>query len=209
MLFIATSWAAALNLIFLVTALAWTPAFWQQPVHWLQALPWRTFASDLDAMLQMQPADAGAAWTLWLCASAALLLGALGFYALLKLRAPAAAAAPLPTPEVAAMFGQLSGSFQGLEGFGDPKAPVLSVPMARSAEPVGRNPAAVAEAPAELDAPSRTEVPAARALVPVSPEPRQDTAPAALAASLQEIDPELGSSYDALLRELGSVARAK
>ena len=84
MFFIATLWAAVLNLCLLTAALAWTPAFWSDAAHWLQALPWRTFGTELGALLQMQPADAGALWALWLCESVVLLLGALGAYVLLK-----------------------------------------------------------------------------------------------------------------------------
>ena len=182
MFFIATLWAAALNLCLLTAALAWTPAFWSDAARWLQALPWRTFGTDLGALLQMHPADAGAVWALWLCVSAVLLVGALASYVLLKLRAPTAAVAPLPTPEVAAMFGNLSSSLQGLQGFGD-----LDAPAAKASSPA----------------------PDASALT-ATPDPLgQDTAPAAIGASLQEIDPELGSSYDALLRELASAPRVK
>ncbi len=189
MFFIATLWAAVLNLCLLTAALAWTPAFWMDAAPWLQALPWRTFGTELGALLQMHPADAGAVWALWLCVSAVLLVGALAAYGLLKLRAPTAATvASLPTPEVAAMFGNLSSSLQGLQGFGDLDAPSPTV-----AKP---EPAAFASA-------VTIAIPAASATL------APDTAPAAIGASLQDIDPELGSSYDALLRALGSAPRAK
>lgn len=188
MFFIATLWAAVLNLCLLATALAWTPPFWSDASHWLQALPWRTFGTELGALLQMHPADAGAVWAMWLCVSAVLLLGAVFFYVLLKLRAPRAAVAPLPTPEVAAMFGNLSSSLQGLQGFGDQDVPA---PAAKSPAPVA---AAVSVAHGAYAAGDATA---------------KDTAPAAIGASLQEIDPELGSSYDALLRELGSARPLK
>jgi hypothetical protein len=148
-------------------------------------LPWRTFGTELGALLQMHPADAGAVWALWLCVSAVLLLGAVGAYALLRLRAITATVAPLPTPEVAAMFGQLSSSLQGLQGFGDLDG---DTPAPKAANPV----------PAAAALPS-AHVSSAVALV-AAPE----AAPAAIGASLQEIDPELRTSYDALLRELGS-----
>ena len=193
MFFIATLWAAVLNLCLLVAALAWTPAFWTDAAPWLQTLPWRTFGTELGAMLQMRPADAGAVWALWLCVSAVLLLGALFSYALLKLRPPLAAVAPLPSPEVSVMFGQLSSSLQGLQGFGD-----LDAPAAKAASPA---PAAAPAAPAAAQAQAVVAVSSATVV--------QDPAPAAIGASLQEIDPELGSSYDALLRELGSAPRAK
>ena len=190
MFFIATLWAAVLNLCLLVTALAWTPAFWSDAAHWLQALPWRTFGTELGALLRMHPVDAGAVWALWLCVSAVLLLGALFSYVLLKLRAPTAAVAPLPTPEVAAMFSNLSSSLQGLQGFGDLDAPA---------------PAAKASSPA----PVAPAIPVAKEVHAVSAVTAQDPAPAAIGVSLQEIDPELGSSYDALLRELGSARPLK
>ncbi len=188
MFFIATLWAAVLNLCLLTAALAWTPAFWMDAASWLQTLPWRTFGTELGALLQMRPADAGAVWALWLCVSAVLLLGAFAAYALLKLRAPTAILAPLPTPEVAAMFGNLSSSLQGLQGFGD-----LDAPAAKATSPAPVSPA----------------ISVAHASSAVSVSTAQDTAPAAIGASLQEIDPELGSSYDALLRELGSARLLK
>ena len=188
MFFIATLWAAVLNLCLLATALAWTPPFWSDADHWLQALPWRTFGTELGALLQMRPVDAGAVWAMWLCVSAVLLLGALFFYVLLKLRALRAAVAPLPTPEVAAMFGNLSSSLQGLQGFGDLDAPA----------PAAKSPAPVAAA-----------IPVSHEAYAAADATAQDTVPAAIGASLQEIDPELGSSYDALLRELGSAPRLK
>ena len=192
MLVLSTLWAAVLNLCLLAAALAWTPAFWTDATQWLQALPWRTFGTELGALLQMRPADAGAVWALWLCVSAVLLLGALAAYALLKLRAPLGPVAALPPPEVAAMFGQLSSSLQGLQGFGDLDAPVAN---------------ATSPAPA---APATPAVAQAQGVVAVSTTTMvEDPAPAAIGASLQEIDPELGSSYDALLRELGSAPRAK
>ena len=191
MFFIATLWAAALNLCLLTAALSWTPAFWTDAAHWLQALPWRTFGTELGALLQMRPADAGAIWALWLCVSAVLGVGALASYVLLKLRAPSAALAPLPTPEVVAMFGHLSSSLQGLQGFGDLDAPA----------PPSTSPPPAVSALAAPSAPA-TEAVATDFVV-------HDKAPAAIGASLQDIDPELGSSYDALLRELTSAPRAK
>jgi hypothetical protein len=101
------------------------------------------------------------------------------------------------------MFGQLSGSLQGFEGFGDLKVPVLSVAIPPSAGPTEQ------DSPFGSTAPSSNETPMASIVVPASAQPKQGTAPDALGASLQDIDPELGSSYDALLRELGSVPRAK
>ena len=86
------------------------------------------------------------------------------------------------------MFGNLSSSLQGLQGFGD-----LDAPAAKASSP----------------APVAPAIPAAQEVHAVSAIMAQDPAPAAIGASLQEIDPELGSSYDALLRELGSAPRLK
>jgi hypothetical protein len=175
MFFFATLWAALLNLVLLATALAQTPAFWTEPAHWLKALPWRSFGTEAAGLLHMRPVDAPALWALWLCVSAVLLLGALAAYALLKLRAPLPVAAPLPTPEVSAMFDQLSGSLRGLQGFGG-----LDAPAAASSPP--------------------QSVP----VLTVLAKAPSGAAPASIASSLQQIDPELRSSYDALLRELGA-----
>jgi hypothetical protein len=86
------------------------------------------------------------------------------------------------------MFGNLSSSLQGLQGFGD-----LDAPAAKASSP----------------APAAPAIPVAQDVHAVSAVTAQDPAPAAIGASLQEIDPELGSSYDALLRELGSAPRLK
>ena len=175
MFFFVTLWAALLNLLLLAAALAQTPAFGSAPALWLRALPWRSFGTQAAGMLHMRPMDAGALWALWLCVSAVLLLGALAAYALLKLRAPLPAVAPLPTPEVSAMFDQLSGSLRGLQGFGG-----LDAPAAASSPP--------------------ESVP----VLTVLAKAPSGAAPASIASSLQQIDPELRSSYDALLRELGA-----
>jgi len=188
MFFLATLWIAFFNLIVLGVALAWTPAFWSDAALWFVALPWRTFGTELGALLQMQAAPASAVWALWLCVSAVLLVGGWVAYALLKLRVLHAVVAPVPRPEVAAMFGQLSSSLEGLSGFGDlggePSKSACSVPVAP-----------VITAVESSLAPSVTTA--------------QDPVPAVLGAALQEIDPELGSSYDALVRELGWPVRPK
>ena len=175
MLFFAALWAALLNLVLLATALAQTPAFWTGPAHWLQALPWRSFGTQAAGVLHMRPVDAPALWALWLCVSTVLLLGALAAYVLLKLRVPLPAAPPLPTPEVSAMFDQLSGSLQGLQGFGGLDKPAVASPTPQS-------------------------VPVLTVLAKAPP----GAAPATIASSLQQIDPELRSSYDAILRELAA-----
>jgi len=175
MFFFVTLWAALLNFLLLAAALAQTPAFGSAPALWLRALPWRSFGTQAAGLLHMRPVDAPALWALWLCVSAVLLLGALAAYALLKLRAPLPAVVPLPTPEVSAMWGQLSGSLQGLQGFGGLDAPAPAPPIPPS-------------------------VPVLTVLATARP----GAAPTTIASSLQEIDPELRSSYDALLRELGA-----
>jgi len=174
MFFLVTFWAAALNLALLAIALSWTPDFWSQPLLWLSALPWRTFGTELGGLLQMQTVDAGAFWALWLCVSLVWLVGAGLTYGALKRHAPKPAAAALPTPEVAHMFGQLSSSLDGLQGFG------------------GLD-----------DAPAKPAGPVPTLQVPAPQAP----APTAIAANLQDIDPELGSSFDAVLRELGQKPR--
>lgn len=86
------------------------------------------------------------------------------------------------------MFGNLSSSLQGLQGFGD-----LDAPAAKASSP----------------APIAPAIPVAQDAYAAADATAQDTVPAAIGASLQEIDPELGSSYDALLRELGSARPLK
>jgi len=168
-----TLWAAALNLVLLLVALSWTPAFWTQAPHWLSALPWRTFGTEAAGLLQMQAVDAAALWALWITAGGVLLLGGGLAYGILKRHAPKPVLAALPTPEVADMFGQLSNSLTGLQGFGD-----LDDVPAKPSGPVGPVPTLQVRAP-------------------------QEATPVAIAANLQGIDPELGSSFDAVLRELG------
>ncbi len=175
MFFFVTFWAAVLNLVLLVIALSWTPAFWTQASTWLSTLPWRTFGTELGGLLHMQAVDAGALWAFWLSETGVLLLGCGWAYLALKRHASKPVVAALPTPEVAQMFGQLSSSLTGLQGFGDlddvPAPPVVPV----TAPPVHATPVA---------------------------------APTAITAHLQDIDPELGSSFDAVLRELGQTPRA-
>jgi hypothetical protein len=173
MFFSVTLWAAALNLVLLAMALSWTPAFWTQASHWLSALPWRTFGTESAGLLQMQAVDAGVLWALWITFSGVVLLGGGVCYWILKRHVLEPAVAALPTPEVADMFGQLSSSLSGLHGFGD-----LHDAPAKPAGPVGPVPTLQVRAP-------------------------QEATPVAIAANLQGIDPELGSSFDAVLRELG------
>jgi hypothetical protein len=187
MFLLATLWAAVLNTVILAVALACTPAFWMDATHWLMALPWRTFGTELGALLQMQSVAASAVWALWLCASTVLLGVGLLAYALVKRHTMPAGGMPLPSPEVADMFGQLSSSLQGLGGFGDVEARPLK-DVKQDLAPVS---------------------PLARArLEPLAGTSHQATQ-AALGCSLQEIDPELGASYAALVRELASTVPLK
>jgi len=198
MLFIATCWAAVLNLLLLAAALAWTPAFWSDASHWVQGLPWRTFGTELNALLQMHPVAAGAVWSLWICLTVVLCLGALALYAVAKRFGPSEVPAPLPTPQIAAMFGQLSHSLEGLEGFGQSHA---SDAKAQD-ENVQRS-----SPPSSTPAPTPTPTAAAASTYNVAAaEPQM---PVTIGVSLQEIDPELGSRYDALLRELGPAPSAR
>jgi hypothetical protein len=179
MVFLATLWAAGLNLLLLLVALAWTPAFWSDPARWLGRLPWDNFGAELASLLSMQAVAAGAIWALWLCVSAVLSAGALVACALLKLRATPAAPTPPPPPppDVSEMFGNLSSSLQGLQSFGDQGG-----------------------APPAPSVPASLPVPVLKVLAKVDPE----ASSSAIAASLQEIDPELGSTYASLLRELST-----
>lgn len=178
MFFLVTLWAAGLNLLLLLLALAWTPAFWSGAARWLHSLHWTSFGAELVALLHMQAVPAGALWALWLCVSAVLSVGAGVAYTLLKQRAAPAPIAPPAPPEVSAMFGHLSSSLQGLQGFGSLDVPPQTMPPQAPSMPV----------------------PVLTVLAKVEPE----ASPATIAASLQEIDPELGSSYASLLRELDS-----
>jgi hypothetical protein len=187
MFLLATLWAAVLNIVILAVALAWTPDFWMDATHWLMALPWRTFGTELGALLQMQSVHASAVWALWLCVSTVLLGVGLLAYAVVKRNTLPVGVGALPTPEVADMFGQLSNSLDGLGGFGD-----VDPPVQKSVKP-DLGPASPLAGPP---------------LEPLAGTPQQPT-PAALGSSLQEIDPELGASYDALVRELASTAPPK
>ena len=177
MVFLATLWAAGLNLLLLLGALAWTPAFWSDPARWLGRLPWDNFGAELASLLNMHPVAASALWALWLCVSAVLSAGALVAYTLLKLRATPAAPSPPPPPDVSEMFGNLSSSLQGLQSFGDQGG-----------------------VPPALSMPASLPVPVLKVLAKVDPE----ASSSAIGASLQEIDPELGSTYASLLRELST-----
>jgi hypothetical protein len=190
MVFIATFWAAVINLVLLVVALALHPAS-LDGFHWLRELPWPWFGTELLGMLDMQAVDAGALWALWICVSTVLILGSIMAYALLALNsAPAQASVPIAETKVAAMFDTLSDDMAGLGGFGslgaDGVAPAGAA-QAKAATPI--EPQAVSS-----DTPTE----------PAAPQRARD-----ITASLEQIDPELGSSYGALLRELESTRPLK
>ena len=183
--FIATFWAAFVNLLLLVVALAFHPAS-LDGFYWLGDLPWAWFGTELLGMFDMQTAEAGALWALWICVTGVLLVGSTLAYAALELAGRSVALPPAPEPQVAALFGDLSNGMAGLGGFGNSElrdlgvAPSLAT-QAQTADVVDT----------ERDAPA-TSVPAPAASVPD------------IAASLLQIDPQLSASYDALLRELNS-----
>ena len=179
MLLIASFWVALVNLVLLVCALALNHEALSNPA-WFMELPWPWFGTELAGALEMQPVEAGALWALWLAVSVLLCLGSGLNYAFAAQAARAAKRPRAPTPQVAAMFDQLSSGMEGLGGFGEHDLRNLqpaSAPPARAAEPV-------------LDA------------APLSKQAGAHAA-ASIAVSLQHIDPQLRSSYEALVQELG------
>ena len=179
MLFIASFWVALINLALLVCALALNHEALADPT-WFSELPWLRFGTELAGALRMQPVEAGALWALWFAVSVLLCLGSGLNYAFAAQAAPAAKRSTAPTPQVAAMFDQLSSGMEGLGGFGEHDLRNLqpaSAPPARAAEPV-------------LDS------------APLSTQAGAQAA-ASIAVSLQHIDPQLRSSYEALVQELG------
>ena len=190
MVFIATFWAAVINLVLLVVALALHPAS-LDGFHWLRELPWPWFGTELLGMLDMQAVDAGALWALWICVSAVLILGSIVAYALVALNsAPAQASVPIPETKVAAMFDTLSDDMAGLGGFGSLGTDGVAPVAAGQTKPA---------APIEPEA-----IGSAAPAAPAVPQRARD-----ITASLEQIDPELGSSYGALLRELESTRPLK
>ena len=186
MVFIATFWAAVVNLVLLVVALAMHPAS-LDGFHWLRELPWTWFGSEVQGALEMQALDAGALWALWIVMSGVLLVGCALAYALLEISAKSAPAAPVAQPQVAAMFSHLSTGMEGLNGFGTAAIPAL---------------APAAELPRHQHAAHEIHLANAAPHSPATPlAPAPDKAQA-IAATLQQIDPQLSASYDALLREL-------
>jgi hypothetical protein len=186
--FIATFWAAVVNLVLLVVALALHPAS-QEGFHWLRGLPWSWFGSELQGALDMQAVDAGALWALWIFVSGALFAGSALACAILEMGAMSPPAAPAVQPPVAAMFSDLSTGMEGLGGFGTAEIPALA-----PAAELPRHQYPAHEIPLATAAPD----------APLAPATPQADKAQNIAASLQQIDPQLSASYDALLRELES-----
>ena len=185
MVFIATFWAAVVNLVLLVVALALHPAS-LEGFHWLRDLPWPWFGTAFLGILDMKTVDAGALWALWICVTVVLLVGSTVAYAALELAGRSAAIRPAPEPQVAALFSDLSGGMAGLGGFGNSELRDLGVAPSLATQ---------AQTADVVD--TERDAPAVAIPVPAASAPD-------IAASLQQIDPQLSASYDALLRELKS-----
>ena len=181
MVFIATFWVAVVNLVLLVVALALHPAS-LDGFHWLRELPWAWFGSELQGALGMQAVDAGALWALWIVISGVLLAGSALAYALVEISAK-----PAPATQVAAMFSDLSTGMEGLNGFGTAAIPAL---------------APAAELPRHQHAAHEIHLADVAPPAPAAPTAVEADKGQAIAATLQQIDPQLSASYDALLREL-------
>jgi hypothetical protein len=188
MVFIATFWAAVVNLVLLVVALALHPAS-LDGFHWLRDLPWAWFGTEVGGMLDMQAVDAGALWALWMCVSGALLAGSALAYAVLETGSKPAFATPVAQPQAAAMFSDLRNGMEGLGGFGTAEIPAL---------------APAAELPRHQHPAHEIHLADAASDAPMAPTASQSDKAQDIAASLQQIDPQLSASYDALLRELES-----
>ncbi len=188
MVFIATFWAAVANLVLLVVALALHPAS-LEGFHWLRDLPWAWFGTEVGGMLDMQAVDAGALWALWMCVSGALFAGSALAYAILQKGGKPAPATPVAQPQAAAMFSDLRTGMEGLGGFGTAEIPAL---------------APAAELPRHQHPAHEIHLTDAAPDAPAAPTILQADKSQDIAASLQQIDPQLSASYDALLRELES-----
>jgi hypothetical protein len=90
---------------------------------------------------------------------------------------------------VATMFSDLSTGMQGLGGFGTAEIPAL---------------APAAELPRHQHPAHEIHLADAPPVAPAAPTASQADKAQDIAASLQQIDPQLSASYDALLRELES-----
>ena len=185
MVFAATFWVALVNLVLLVIALALHPAS-LEGLYWLRDLPWAWFGTELLGVFEMHAVDAGALWALWISVSGVLLGGSTLAYAALALSGSAAPTRVAAEPRVTDLFSDLSSGMSGLGGFGNPDLRDLGATPSKS------SPALQADA---LD--TVHDAPAASDPAPAVKAPD-------IVASLQQIDPQLRASYDALLRELTS-----
>ena len=182
MLFIASFWVALANLALLICALALNHEALADPT-WFSELPWLWFGTELAGALRMQPVEAGALWAWWLAVSVLLCLGSGLNYAIAAQAMRSSKRPSAPTPQVAAMFDQLSSGMEGLGGFGEFGGHDL------------RNLKAAPAAPAHATEPVLDAAPGGKATeAPVA---------ALIAVSLQHIDPQLRNSYEALVKELG------
>ena len=188
MVFIATFWVALVNLVLLVVALALHPAS-LEGLHWLRDLPWAWFGSEVMGVLDMQVVEAGALWALWICISGVLLVGSAFGYAFVEMGDKSVPAAQVAQPQAAAMFRDLRTGMEGLGGFGTAEIPAL---------------APAADLPGHQHLAHEIHLADAAPLAcDEHPSPQADKSHD-ITASLEQIDPQLSASYDALLRELES-----
>ena len=188
MVFAATFWVALVNLALLVIALALHPAS-LEGLHWLRDLPWGWFGSEVLGALDMRAVDAGALWALWIGVSGVLLLGSAVAYAILETGRSYVSAAAVAQPQAAAMFHDLRTGMEGLGGFGTAEIPAL---------------APAADLPRHQHMAQEIHLADAAPLdCDEHPAPQADKSHD-ITASLEQIDPQLSASYDALLRELES-----
>jgi len=188
MVFIATFWVALVNLVLLFVALALHPAS-LEGLHWLRDLPWAWFGSEVMGVLDMQVVEAGALWALWICISGVLLVGSAFGYAFVEMGDKSAPAAQVAQPQAAAMFRDLRTGMEGLGGFGTAEIPAL---------------APAADLPGHQHLAHEIHLADAAPLAcDEHPSPQADKSHD-ITASLEQIDPQLSASYDALLRELES-----
>jgi len=188
MVFIATFWVALVNLVLLFVALALHPAS-LEGFHWLRDLPWGWFGTEVLGVLDMHVVEPGALWALWICISGVLLVGSAFGYAFVEMGDKSAPAAQVAQPQAAAMFRDLRTGMEGLGGFGTAEIPAL---------------APAADLPRHQHPDHEIHLTDAAPEALATPTARQADKAQDIAASLQQIDPQLSASYDALLRELES-----
>jgi len=152
-------------------------------------LPWAWFGSEVMGVLDMQVVEAGALWALWICVSGVLLVGSAFGYAFVQMGDKSVPAAQVAQPQAAAMFSDLRTGMEGLGGFGTAEIPAL---------------APAADVPGHQHLPHEIHLADAAPLAcDEHPSPQADKSHD-ITASLEQIDPQLSASYDALLRELES-----